>query len=55
MLLDLIKAWALEPRHCLMVGDRDIDMQAAAAAGIRGALFPGGDLLAFIRPLLGVA
>ena len=54
MLLDLIRAWDLEPRHCVMVGDKDLDMQAAAAAGVRGALFPGGDLLAFIRPLLGI-
>jgi D-glycero-D-manno-heptose 1,7-bisphosphate phosphatase len=54
MLVDLMRSWDLEPRHCLMVGDKDIDMQAAAAAGIRGALFPGGDLLSFIRPLLGV-
>jgi D,D-heptose 1,7-bisphosphate phosphatase len=54
MLTDLMRAWSLEPRHCLMIGDKDIDMQAAAAAGMRGALFPGGDLLAFLRPLLGI-
>jgi len=54
MLVDLMRVWDVEPRHCLMVGDRDIDMQAAAAAGVRGALFPGGDLLAFVKPLLGV-
>jgi D-glycero-D-manno-heptose 1,7-bisphosphate phosphatase len=54
MLVDLMRAWDVEPRHCVMVGDRDIDMQAAAAAGVRGALFPGGDLLAFVKPLLGV-
>jgi D,D-heptose 1,7-bisphosphate phosphatase len=55
MLVDLMRAWSLDPRHCLMVGDKDIDMQAAAAAGVRGALFPGGDLLAFLQPLLGIA
>jgi D-glycero-D-manno-heptose 1,7-bisphosphate phosphatase len=53
MLVDLMRAWDLEPRHCLMVGDKDLDMQAAAAAGMRGYLFPGGDLLAFLKPLLG--
>ena len=53
MLVDLMRAWNIEPRHCLMVGDKDLDMQAAAAAGVRGALFPGGDLLAFVKPLLG--
>jgi D-glycero-D-manno-heptose 1,7-bisphosphate phosphatase len=54
MLIDLMRAWSLDARHCLMVGDRDTDMRAAAAAGVRGALFPGGDLLTFLRPLLGV-
>jgi D-glycero-D-manno-heptose 1,7-bisphosphate phosphatase len=54
MIQDLIKTWDLNPRHCLMVGDKDIDMKAANAAGIRGALFPGGDLLAFLTPLLGL-
>jgi hypothetical protein len=28
-------------------------MQAAEAAGVRGYLFPGGDLLAFLKPVLG--
>jgi len=32
-----------------MVGDAATDMQAA---GIRGHLFPGGDLAAFLKPLL---
>jgi D-glycero-D-manno-heptose 1,7-bisphosphate phosphatase len=54
MLLDLLREWQLDARHCLMIGDRDTDMQAAAAAGMRGALFPGGDLLAFVTPLLGL-
>ena len=55
MLLDLIQVWELDPRRCLMVGDRDSDMQAAKAAGVAGHLFAGGDLLEFVRPLLGVA
>ncbi len=54
MLLDLIQAWELDPRRCLMVGDRDSDMQAAKAAGVAGHLFAGGNLLEFVRPLLGV-
>jgi len=54
MLLDLIQVWDLDPRRCLMVGDRDTDMQAAKAAGVAGHLFPGGNLLEFLRPLLGV-
>lgn len=53
MLIDLMKTWNVNPAHCVMVGDKDIDVQAANNAGIRGARFPGGDLLAFIKPLLG--
>jgi len=52
MLLDLIHAWELDPASCIMVGDQASDMQAAAAAGVPGHLFPGGNLLDFVRPLL---
>jgi D-glycero-D-manno-heptose 1,7-bisphosphate phosphatase len=52
MLLDLMRAWELDPARCLMVGDQQTDMQAAAAAGITGHLFQGGNLLAFLRPIL---
>lgn len=52
MLLDLIRAWELDPARCLMVGDQQSDMQAAEAAGVAGHLFPGGNLLDFVQPLL---
>ena len=52
MIQDLVRAWRLEPRRCVMVGDQPTDMQAAEAAGVRGHLFPGGDLAQFVRPLL---
>lgn len=52
MLLDLIRAWELTPSNCVLVGDQPTDLQAAAAAGVAGHLFPGGDLAAFIAPLL---
>jgi D-glycero-D-manno-heptose 1,7-bisphosphate phosphatase len=55
MLLDLMRAWQLDPRRCLMVGDKESDMQAAANAGVAGHLFTGGDLRAFLAPLLGLA
>jgi D-glycero-D-manno-heptose 1,7-bisphosphate phosphatase len=52
MLLDLIRAWRLDPSRCLMIGDRPTDAEAAAAAGIAGQIFPGGNLLEFLRPVL---
>ena len=42
MLLDLIRAWELDAARCVLVGDQETDMQAAAAAGMRGFRFPGG-------------
>lgn len=52
MLLDLIRKWELDPKRCVMVGDQQIDMRAAAAAGVPGRMFSGGNLLNFIRPML---
>ena len=53
MLTDLMKNWQVDPRRCLMVGDKPSDVQAGQAAGVRSALFTGGNLLAFVGPLLG--
>ena len=35
-----------------MIGDQASDLRAAELAGMRGHLFPGGNLLAFLRPIL---
>ena len=52
MLCDLMRAWRLDPARCLMVGDQATDMEAACRAGIAGHLFTGGDVAAFVQPLL---
>lgn len=52
MILDLLRAWDLDPGRCALVGDQATDMAAAAAAGVAGHLFPGGDLAEFVRPIL---
>jgi D-glycero-D-manno-heptose 1,7-bisphosphate phosphatase len=52
MLLDLIRAWELNPARCILVGDQPTDLEAATAAGIQGHLFRGENLLSFVGPML---
>jgi len=52
MLLDLMRAWELEPERCILIGDQETDMAAARAAGMKGRRFAGGNLADFVRPTL---
>ena len=53
LLRELIADYGIDPARSLMVGDSARDLAAAEAAGIPAHLFSGGDLDAFVAPLLG--
>jgi D,D-heptose 1,7-bisphosphate phosphatase len=53
MLLDLMRTWELDAGRCVVVGDQESDMAAAAAAGIKGVRYSGGDLLELVRVIIG--
>ena len=49
LILRAIADWSIDPGRALMIGDKPSDLEAAQRAGIRGALFPGGDLDDFLQ------
>ncbi|QOZ44045.1 D,D-heptose 1,7-bisphosphate phosphatase [Bradyrhizobium sp. CCBAU 53340] len=52
MITDLLNRFPVDPRRSFVIGDKPSDIEAAHAAGLRGHVFPGGNLREFILPLL---
>lgn len=52
MLLDLTSSWPVDIKNSFLIGDKDTDLLAARAAGIREYLFRGGRLDDFVHKLL---
>lgn len=44
MILDLMSKWPVDPSRSVLVGDKDSDLAAADAAGIKSVYFSGGKL-----------
>ena len=49
MLLQAMEDWRADPAKSVLIGDKESDVAAAAAAGIRGYLFDGKNLLEFVE------
>lgn len=49
LILQATKEWNLNLEQSLLVGDKESDIEAARAAGIRGYRFPGGNLYDFLQ------
>jgi D,D-heptose 1,7-bisphosphate phosphatase len=49
MITDLLSRFPVDPDLSILIGDKTADVEAASAAGIKGYLFSGGNLEAFVK------
>jgi len=49
MILQALSDWPIDREASLLIGDKSSDLEAALRAGVRGVLFEGGDLWAFLE------
>jgi D-glycero-D-manno-heptose 1,7-bisphosphate phosphatase len=52
LVLQALGEWDIDQGQSFLIGDKPSDVQAAEAAGIRGYIFPGGNLHDFIKARL---
>jgi len=52
MIHDLAATWGVDLSRSFLIGDSPTDVEAAAAAGVRGYRFAGGDLSVLVRRAL---
>jgi len=52
MLLQAIREYDVDTGKSFLVGDKETDLEAATAAGVRGYLFTEGNLLSFVKKIL---
>lgn len=55
MILDVMRAWPVDSRYSVLIGNERSDIEAASAAGIKGYLFEGGRLDRFVESLIGAS
>ena len=53
MILALMERWPVDRDRSVMIGDKESDLEAARAAGIRGVLYRGGPLADIVAQALG--
>ena len=49
MITDLLGRFPVDADHSILIGDKASDLEAARAAGLKGHLFSGGNLEAFVK------